>query len=116
LLCASVILMNIILVSVTERAREIGLRKPLGATAKAIRNQFLVEALVICQIGGLAGIILGISLGNAVGQFLGSGFIAPWFWMLMALVVCVIVGLVAGLYPANKASQLNPIDALRHDG
>jgi len=116
LLGAAVSLMNIMLVSVTERTREIGLRKSLGATAKAIRNQFLVEALVICQIGGLAGIILGISLGNAVGQFLGSGFIAPWFWMLMALFVCVIVGLVAGLYPANKASQLNPIDALRHDG
>ena len=116
LLGAAVSLMNIMLVSVTERTREIGLRKSLGATAKAIRNQFLVEALVICQIGGLAGIILGIFLGNAVGHFLGSGFIAPWFWMLMALVVCVIVGLVAGLYPANKASQLNPIDALRHDG
>lgn len=116
LLGAAVSLMNIMLVSVTERTKEIGLRKSLGATAKAIRNQFLVEALVICQIGGVAGIILGISLGNIVGHFLGSGFIAPWLWMIIALIVCVIVGLVAGLYPANKASQLNPIDALRHDG
>jgi len=116
LLGAAVSLMNIMLVSVTERTKEIGLRKSLGATSVGIRNQFLIEALVICQIGGIAGIILGISLGNAVGFFLGSGFIAPWFWIFVALLVSLLVGLVAGIYPANKAAKLNPIEALRHDG
>ena len=116
LLGAAVSLMNIMLVSVTERTKEIGLRKSLGATSEGIRNQFLIEALVICQIGGIAGIILGISLGNAVGYFLGSGFIAPWFWIFVALIVSLFVGLVAGIYPANKAAKLNPIEALRHDG
>ena len=116
LLGAAVSLMNIMLVSVTERTKEIGLRKSLGATSVGIRNQFLIEALVICQIGGIAGIILGISLGNAVGYFLGSGFIAPWFWIFVALIVSLFVGLVAGIYPANKAAKLNPIEALRHDG
>ncbi len=116
LLGAAVSLMNIMLVSVTERTKEIGLRKALGATASAIRNQFLVEAVVICQIGGLAGIILGLGLGNLVGNALGGGFVAPWFWIIMSLVVCVIVGLMAGLYPAKKASKLDPIEALRHDG
>ena len=116
LLGAAVSLMNIMLVSVTERTKEIGLRKALGATASAIRNQFLVEAIVICQIGGLAGIVFGLGLGNLVGNALGGGFVAPWFWILMSLVVCVFVGLVAGLYPARKASKLDPIEALRHDG
>jgi putative ABC transport system permease protein len=115
LLGAAVSLMNIMLVSVTERTREIGLRKALGATAKQIKNQFLVEAVVICQIGGLGGIVLGLIIGNLVGTALGAGFVAPWEWMLLALVVCVAVGLVAGLYPAQKASKLDPIEALRFD-
>ena len=116
LLGAAVSLMNIMLVSVTERTREIGIRKSLGATEKAIRNQFLVEALVICQLGGMAGVIFGLGLGNLVGHFLGADFIAPWNWVVVALIVCVVVGLVAGIYPANKAAKLNPIEALRHDG
>jgi putative ABC transport system permease protein len=115
LLGAAVSLMNIMLVSVTERTREIGLRKALGATSKNIRDQFLVEAIVICQIGGLGGIVLGLLLGNLVAMGLGSGFIAPWNWILMAFVVCILVGLLAGLYPARKASKLDPIEALRHD-
>ena len=115
LLGAAVSLMNIMLVSVTERTREIGLRKALGATAKQIKNQFLIEAVVICQIGGLGGIVLGLIIGNLVGTALGAGFVAPWEWMLLALVVCVVVGLVAGLYPAQKASKLDPIEALRFD-
>ncbi len=115
LLGAAVSLMNIMLVSVTERTREIGLRKALGATPKMIRDQFLVEAVVICQIGGIAGIILGILIGNGVGAALGSGFIAPWAWMVLALVVCVVVGLVAGLYPAKKAAKLDPIESLRFE-
>lgn len=115
LLGAAVSLMNIMLVSVTERTREIGLRKALGATSTNIRDQFLVEAIVICQLGGIAGIILGLLLGNLVAAGLGSGFIAPWNWIVMAFVVCILVGLLAGLYPARKASKLDPIEALRHD-
>jgi putative ABC transport system permease protein len=116
LLGAAVSLMNIMLVSVTERTREIGLRKALGATSINIRNQFLIEAIIICQLGGIGGIILGLLLGNLVALGLGSGFIAPWNWIIMAFLVCIIVGLLAGLYPANKASKLDPIEALRHDG
>jgi len=112
---AAVSLMNIMLVSVTERTREIGLRKALGATARQVKNQFLVEAVVICQIGGLGGIILGLIIGNLVGAALGAGFVAPWEWMVLALVVCVVVGLLAGLYPAQKAAKLDPIEALRFD-
>jgi putative ABC transport system permease protein len=115
LLGAAVSLMNIMLVSVTERTREIGLRKALGATPKMIRNQFLVEAVVICQIGGVAGIVFGILIGNGVGAALGSGFIAPWAWIVLAVFVCVIVGLTAGLYPANRAAKLDPIEALRFE-
>ena len=115
LLGAAVSLMNIMLVSVTERTREIGLRKALGATPAMIRNQFLVEAVVICQIGGIAGIVFGILIGNGVGAALGSGFIAPWAWMFLALVVCIVVGLTAGMYPANRAAKLDPIEALRFE-
>jgi putative ABC transport system permease protein len=113
LLGAAVSLMNIMLVSVTERTREIGLRKALGATAKQIKNQFLIEAVVICQIGGAGGILLGLIIGNLVGVALGAGFVAPWEWMLLAVVVCIVVGLGAGLYPASRASRLDPIEALR---
>ena len=115
LLGAAVSLMNIMLVSVTERTREIGLRKALGATAKQIKNQFLIEAVVICQIGGAGGILLGLIIGNLVGVALGAGFVAPWEWMLLAVVVCIVVGLGAGLYPASRASRLDPIEALRFD-
>ena len=115
LLGAAVSLMNIMLVSVTERTREIGLRKALGATAKQIKNQFLIEAVVICHIGGAGGILLGLIIGNLVGVALGAGFVAPWEWMLLAVVVCIVVGLGAGLYPASRASRLDPIEALRFD-
>lgn len=116
LIGAAVSLMNIMLVSVTERTREIGLRKSLGATAKIIRNQFLTEAIIICQLGGIAGIIFGIGLGNIVALVLQAGFIVPWNWILMAFVLCMIVGLTAGYYPARRAAKLDPIEALRHDG
>lgn len=115
LLGAAISLMNIMLVSVTERTREIGVRKSLGASAGTIRNQFLTEAVVITQIGGAGGILLGMLLGNLVAMTLGSGFIIPWLWMLVAVVVCMVVGLAAGIYPANKAAKMDPIDALRYE-
>jgi putative ABC transport system permease protein len=115
LLGAAIGLMNIMLVSVTERTREIGIRKSLGATSKNIRFQFLVEAVVICQLGGLFGIILGIATGNITSYFVGAGFIIPWFWILSGLIICLTVGLIAGIYPAIKASQLDPVEALRNE-
>ncbi|MCS6794887.1 MAG: ABC transporter permease [Raineya sp.] len=116
LLGASVGLMNIMLVSVTERTREIGIRKALGATPRRIQEQFLVEAIVICQLGGIAGIFLGILAGNGVAYLLGSHkFIVPWLWMFLGVVICVIVGVISGFYPSYKASQLDPIEALRFE-
>lgn len=115
LLGAAIGLMNIMLVSVTERTREIGIRKALGATPTNIRRQFLTEALVICQLGGIGGILLGILVGNIVSGFVGGGFIVPWLWMSIGITLCFIVGLLAGIYPANKAAALDPIEALRYE-
>ncbi|WP_226389014.1 ABC transporter permease [Penaeicola halotolerans] len=116
LLGAAVGLMNIMMVSVTERTREIGVRKALGATPLRIRQQFLIEAIVICQLGGILGAFLGILIGNVVASFIGSGgFIIPWFWIMVAFIICAVVGLSSGFYPAYKASKLDPIDALRFE-
>jgi putative ABC transport system permease protein len=115
LLGAAVGLMNIMLVSVTERTREIGIRKALGATKGAIKSQFLIEAIVICQLGGIGGIIFGISIGNIVSSFVEGGFIIPWLWVTGGILLCVLVGVVSGIYPAIKASKLDPIEALRFE-
>lgn len=115
LLGAAIGLMNIMLVSVSERTREIGIRKAVGATKKTIRSQFLVEALVICQMGGLIGTLFGIILGNVIAYAFEVSFIVPWFWILMSIVLCFFVGTLSGLYPAIKASRLDPIDALRFE-
>ena len=115
LLGAAIALMNIMLVSVTERTKEIGTRKAIGATSKAIRQQFLMEAIVICQMGGLLGIILGILLGNITSIMMGSAFVIPWVWLVIGVVLCLFVGLASGIYPAIKASKLDPIEALRHE-
>jgi len=116
LLGASIALMNIMLVSVTERTREIGIRKALGATARQIRQQFLLEAIVICVLGGSLGIVLGIAMGNASALFIGSSsFLIPWVWIGVGLTICITVGLIAGSYPAGKAAALDPIESLRYE-
>ncbi|MCH2043560.1 MAG: ABC transporter permease [Saprospiraceae bacterium] len=115
LLGAAIGLMNIMLVSVTERTREVGIRKSLGATQSHILIQFLTEAVVICQIGGLLGILLGILVGNLVSLSIGSSFIVPWAWMFLGIGLCLGVGLISGLYPALKAARLDPIESLRYE-
>lgn len=115
LLGAAIGLMNIMLVSVTERTREIGIYKALGATRRSILLQFLIEAIVICQIGGIVGIILGILIGNIVTPLLGGSFLIPWGWMLLGFTLCMIVGVLSGFYPALKAARLDPIESLRYE-
>ena len=112
---AAIGLMNIMLVSVTERTREIGICKAIGATRRSIMIQFLTEAVVICQMGGLIGIILGVLIGYSVSFFMGGSFVFPWLWITIAILTCMAVGLVSGLYPAVKASRLDPIESLRYE-
>ncbi len=116
LLGAANALMNIMMVSVTERTREVGVRKALGATPKRIRQQFLIEAIVVCVLGGIAGVLLGILIGNVISRAMGiTILVIPWLWMMIGMVVCVTVGLISGYYPAYKASKLDPIESLRFE-
>ncbi len=116
LLGASIGLMNIMLVSVTERTKEIGLRKSVGATPNVIKNQFLLESILICLIGGVGGIIFGMLFGNLVTIYIGGGsFIVPWLWIAVSLIISTMVGILSGYIPAKKASALDPIESLRFE-
>jgi putative ABC transport system permease protein len=115
LLGAAIGLMNIMLVAVNERTREIGLSKSIGATASNIRDQFLWESILISLVGAVCGILLGVAVGNLFSLFLSTGFVVPWLWVLIGVILCFATGLSAGLYPAMKAAKLDPIMALRHE-
>jgi putative ABC transport system permease protein len=115
LLAAGVGIMNIMLVSVTERTREIGIRKAIGAQKKDILAQFMVEAIILCQIGGLIGVVFGVIGGNVVGILLEVPAIIPWDWAAIGIGVCSLVGFVFGVYPAWKAAMLDPIESLRYE-
>jgi putative ABC transport system permease protein len=112
---AAIGLMNIMLVAVTERTKEVGLIKAIGGKKRNVRYQFLYESIIISMLGAGFGIVLGILLGNVVGLLMSTSFIIPWNWVLFGVVICSIVGLAAGIYPAMKASRLNPIEALRYE-
>ena len=115
LLAAGIGIMNIMLVSVTERTREIGIRKAIGARRSSILVQFLFEAIILCLIGGTGGIVIGIGIGNLAGGFLNAQMAVPVDWIIIGISMCFIVGLIFGTYPAYKAANLDPIEALRYE-
>jgi putative ABC transport system permease protein len=115
LLAAGVGIMNIMLVSVTERTREIGIRKAIGARKSSILMQFLFEAILLCLVGGFIGIVVGVGVGNLAGSLLSAQSAIPVDWVIIGISLCVTVGLIFGTYPAYKASNLDPIEALRYE-
>ena len=115
LLGAAIGLMNIMLVAVVERTKEIGLIKAIGGKSKNVRQQLLAEAVIISILGAIVGIILGILLGNVASAIMSTAFVIPWVWILLGISICTLVGILAGLYPAIKAGKLNPIEALRFE-
>ena len=115
LIGAAIGLMNIMLVAVTERTKEVGLIKAIGAKRSSIHTQFLIEAVIISLAGAIIGIVAGIALGNLFGLLLQTRFVVPWNWIVYGIIICTVVGLAAGLYPAIKAGRLNPIEALRYE-
>jgi putative ABC transport system permease protein len=115
LVAAGIGIMNIMLVSVTERTREIGIRRAIGAKKRHVMTQFIVEAIALCQIGGAAGVVLGIAVGNIATVIFGFPPVIPWDWALIGMLVCSAVGLIFGTYPAWKAANLDPIESLRYE-
>ncbi len=115
LIGAAIGLMNIMLVAVNERTKEVGLIKAIGGKSKNVRQQFLFESMIISLLGALFGILLGVLVGNLFSIVLKTGFVVPWMWVLIGIIICSVVGLAAGIYPAMKAARLNPIVALRYE-
>ena len=115
LLAAGVGIMNIMLVGVTERTREIGVRKSIGATRQNILTQFLMEAIVLCEVGGVFGVLLGLLGGNLAAVALHMKAAFPLDWAIIGLVVCSLVGVIFGVYPAYKAASVDPIESLRYE-
>jgi len=108
-------IMNIMLVSVTERTKEIGIRKSIGARKASILIQFLIESVTISLLGGLAGIMLGVIAGNGLAMMLKASVVFPWDWAAIGIIVCSGIGVGFGFYPAWKAASLDPIEALRYE-
>lgn len=115
LIAAGIGIMNIMLVTVTERTKEIGIRMAIGAKRTNILTQFLFEAILLCEIGGIIGIAVGVAAGNLLGAMLSTPVTIPYDWVVIGLIVCSIIGILFGTYPAFKAAKLNPIDALRYE-
>jgi putative ABC transport system permease protein len=115
LLAAGIGIMNIMLVSVTERTREIGLRKAIGARKPDIVKQFLIEAILLSEVGGIFGILTGVAGGNGIALYFDIAMVFPWGWTITGLVVCSMIGIGFGFYPAWKAASLHPIEALRYE-
>ena len=115
LLAAGIGIMNIMLVSVTERTREIGIRRAVGAKKRNILTQFIMEAVVLCEVGGAVGVALGILGGNAAAYFLKLPPTLPLDWVVIGLLICSVVGIIFGTYPAYKAANLDPIESLRYE-
>jgi len=115
LIAAGIGIMNIMLVSVTERTREIGVRRAIGAKKRNIMTQFIMEAIVLCELGGIIGVVLGILGGNVLAYFMKVPPVIPVDWIVLGLLICSIVGVVFGTYPAYKAANLDPIESLRYE-
>jgi putative ABC transport system permease protein len=115
LIAAGIGIMNIMLVSVTERTREIGIRRAIGAKKRNIMTQFIMEAIVLCELGGVIGVVLGILGGNVLAYFMKVPPVIPVDWIVLGLLICSVVGVVFGTYPAYKAANLDPIESLRYE-
>ena len=115
LLGAAVGLMNIMLISVKERIAEIGTRRAIGASARMIKQQFLLESVIISEVGCVIGVIAGVLIGNAIAMVMGASFVIPYFRIVFAVVLCIAVGVLSGYIPAVRASKLDPIESLRHE-
>ena len=115
LLAAGIGIMNIMLVSVTERTREIGIRRAIGAKKRNIMAQFIMEAVMLCELGGLLGVVVGIIAGNLAAHAMHLSAVIPFDWVFLGLFICSLVGVVFGTYPAYKAANLDPIESLRYE-